>query len=619
MLRGRKLIVLIIFCLSFSLAPFVQATPTTASLYLSPSTGSYTVGNNFSIDLKVNSGGVAINAAQGSLVFSPDELSVVGLSKSGSIFTLWTTEPAFSNSEGVVSFAAGLPNPGFSGAAGKIITVTFKAKKEGQTKIAFSSGAILANDGRGTNVLSSIGSGNYTIISRSGQIEVVKPPAEEQAAAETSGVKPRIISSTHLDQNSWYAEKNVSFSWDLPYGTEGVSISFNNKSQADPGSFSDGLFSAKDYADINDGVWYLHLKLRSSIGWSQTDNFRVQIDSTPPEPFKIAVEKQKDSGWPLLSFKTEDKISGVDYYEVKIDEQEFKISAAEARLQVPALNIGAHTVLVKAIDRAGNKTLALEDFVIEPIEAPVISNYPAEITTSRQLIVGGTALANVKINVFLLREGGDQFASQSGQSDENGHWFLKYQGKLKAGKYSIWAEAVNAEGVRSRGSNRVGIVVIRPLFIEAIWWIIRFIIALAGLLILALLLIILFLHLTVLIIKRIGRLEEETGKIDVILEENLESLKKFIEKELILLGRVTSEEEYRRERIKIKTEIKNKIEKTKEDSKKEIRKLVLFNELRGKEAWTEERNKIRAEVKNKINQTKNKVSEEIEYLRDLFR
>ena len=70
----------------------------TASLYLTPSVGTFTVGNTFSIAVKVNTGGVAINAAQGTLGFDTDKLAVERITKEGTIFSLWTHDPTFSNS-----------------------------------------------------------------------------------------------------------------------------------------------------------------------------------------------------------------------------------------------------------------------------------------------------------------------------------------------------------------------------------------------------------------------------------------------------------------------------------------------------------------------------------------
>jgi len=98
-----------------------------ASLFLSPPSGTYAINSAFSIKVNVNSGGEAINAAEGTLVYNPAELSVVSLSKSSSIFTLWTTEPTFSNSTGNISFGGGMPS-NFTGTNGTIFSITFKAK-----------------------------------------------------------------------------------------------------------------------------------------------------------------------------------------------------------------------------------------------------------------------------------------------------------------------------------------------------------------------------------------------------------------------------------------------------------------------------------------------------------
>jgi len=79
----------ILIILIFSFLIVLPAQGQRASLYLAPSTGTYTVGTTFLVQVKVNSGGVAINAADGTLVFDPDKLEVVKLSKEDSIFTLW--------------------------------------------------------------------------------------------------------------------------------------------------------------------------------------------------------------------------------------------------------------------------------------------------------------------------------------------------------------------------------------------------------------------------------------------------------------------------------------------------------------------------------------------------
>ena len=157
----KVFLLLILLILSLRVASPLHGA--SASLYLSPSSGTYTVGNKFSIQVKVNSGGVAINTADGNLIFDPDKLEVVSISKTGSIFTLWVQNPVFSNSAGTIEFAGGKPSPGFTGASGTIITITFRGKTSGRANLSFASGSVLADDGIGTNILVKMGSGSYEL------------------------------------------------------------------------------------------------------------------------------------------------------------------------------------------------------------------------------------------------------------------------------------------------------------------------------------------------------------------------------------------------------------------------------------------------------------------------
>jgi hypothetical protein len=132
-------------------------------LYFSPSSGNQTAGNILNVSVYVNTQGKAINNAEASIRFPTALLEVVSISKSGSIFTLWVEEPRFSNSAGTISFNGGLPTPGFTGSAGRVVTIAFRVKSAGSASLLFTSGAVRANDGLGTDVLSSMGTATFTI------------------------------------------------------------------------------------------------------------------------------------------------------------------------------------------------------------------------------------------------------------------------------------------------------------------------------------------------------------------------------------------------------------------------------------------------------------------------
>src|SRR6185369_11545317 len=84
------------------------------TLYISPTSGSYTPGQTFSAKVFVSSLAQAVNAVSGEIGFPTDKLQVISVTKTGSILTLWVQEPSFSNAQGIVSFEGVVPNPGFT-------------------------------------------------------------------------------------------------------------------------------------------------------------------------------------------------------------------------------------------------------------------------------------------------------------------------------------------------------------------------------------------------------------------------------------------------------------------------------------------------------------------------
>src|SRR3989344_2949948 len=150
---------------TFSLFVLVPLSAQAATLNFSPPSGTYNVGSTFSVNVNVESANQAMNAASGIVSFPWDKLEVVSISKQGSIFSLWPAEPSFSNSAGTVSFEGIVLNPGYIGASGKILTLTFRARNTGQANVSFSSGSVLANDGTGANILNGLRVAVFTLTS----------------------------------------------------------------------------------------------------------------------------------------------------------------------------------------------------------------------------------------------------------------------------------------------------------------------------------------------------------------------------------------------------------------------------------------------------------------------
>ena len=203
-----------------------------ATISLSPSTGVYSSGSTFTVKVVVNSQGSSINAAEGTLKFNPSELSVVSAGRAGSIFNLWVGEPSFSNSAGTITFSGGLPS-GYTGSAGNIMTVTFRTKGSGAAKITITGGSVLANDGQGTNVLTSMGGGTYTMQAATASPEPEEVIVEYVAPANTPQA-PNVSSPTHGDQKKWHTAKEAVLNWDLPNGVTSVRTLLDSRATAVP-------------------------------------------------------------------------------------------------------------------------------------------------------------------------------------------------------------------------------------------------------------------------------------------------------------------------------------------------------------------------------------------------
>ncbi len=160
----------------FALPKFIFA----ATLNFSPASGSYSVGDTMSVSVLVSSTNEAVNAFQGNISFPNNTLQVVSVSKANSIVKLWVQEPSYSNGAGTVLFEGVTPNPGYVGANGRIITITFRVKSAGPAVVKFTSGQVLANDGSGTDVLSGLSSAQFSLTEAHGT-PIPKDPEPEPA------------------------------------------------------------------------------------------------------------------------------------------------------------------------------------------------------------------------------------------------------------------------------------------------------------------------------------------------------------------------------------------------------------------------------------------------------
>jgi hypothetical protein len=345
-----------------------------ADLVVSPSSGSYSVGQTFTVNIQADPKTDSINAVEASLTFDKSKLSVVNVSKTGSAFSLWTTEPTFSNSAGTITFGGGSPTPFKT--RSNLVSVTFRTLAEGAGAVSFGTASVLAADGRGTDVLQGKVGGTFTVgaavtpTTPTPTPETPKPAEpeadnEDDNAALAFGDPPRapeVGSVTFLDPEVWYNKFDGLFTWELPFDVNGLRAEIATSATHVPSTIIDPPNEefVVNKENLKDGIQYLSVQFKNQVGWGSVANRKIQIDTTAPEKFVINIQAgTTPSSFPLLVFDAKDPTSGIEKYELIIaDKEPVIVTPDEARLGylLKELEDGTYTVKITAYDKAGNKT-----------------------------------------------------------------------------------------------------------------------------------------------------------------------------------------------------------------------------------------------------------------------
>lgn len=280
------------FLVTTILAVFLPVLANAATLYITPSTGVYKTGELFSVLINMNTAGKSINATSGQLNFDNLRLEVVSLGYSTSVFTLWTQEPTFSNAAGSVNFSGGLPSPGFTGPSGAILRVTFRPKAQGQATANFISGSVLANDGKGTNILSSFSGGIFNILAAVSKPAEPSTPKTEQPALPSVGVAQRPIEAPLITDVSKILEAGQSLTvrgLTLPISKVSVSFSKGAEDAIREETFSgaDGRFSLTFSKSTEAGFYRVWARVITNDGQISPQSEIVTVEVTQPLFFRI--------------------------------------------------------------------------------------------------------------------------------------------------------------------------------------------------------------------------------------------------------------------------------------------------------------------------------------------
>ena len=404
-----------------------------ANLSFSPSSASLSVGATWQTTVQVSSDS-PVNSIDSYVNYPADILEVTSVDTSNSVFSIVLFQPKVEG--GRIHFVQTSPSP-FSGSGGKIGTINFKVKSIGSGSLSFGTSKVIAQDGKGTNVYSGGGSAYVTV--------AAPPPAATRT--------PTISSSTHSNQQGWYKDRTVTYSWSG--GASGYNYAVDQSAGTQLPETQIGTVTTASTTLTSDGVWYAHVRAKGTNGWSNTAHFRIQVDSVAPAGFTVTTEPEGElTVLPTLKYATTDTGSGIDRYEVQMDGGGW--SRQDSPYKVSALTSGQHTATVRAFDKAGNTVDAQAHFTLKQLEAPVITSPQDKqlLMLGEELKVKGLATPHATVEIYI-----NDKKVETIKADEEGNFSSTQPLLLFAGAYSIVAKAVNDDGISSPPSAPVSLTI----------------------------------------------------------------------------------------------------------------------------------------------------------------
>lgn len=550
-----------------------------ADISFSPRSGSPVVGKTFSVDVVVENNTEPINAISGKVSFPSDVLEFLSVSKTGSIITMWAEEPSFSGGSG--NFEGVVLNPGFSGLRGRVLTLTFRAKKAGAAKVSLSSGSILANDGNATNVLGTLGSATFTVVPQK-EPETIVPAVTEPASLPSSSLsgssdRPNIVSSTHADENAWYAARKVAFTWGLPEQVTAVRTLYDDKPVSTPNKVYDPPIAEKTFTTEEDGVMYMHVQFKAGDGWGPAAHRKFQIDTEPPRDLVISLPETSvtTNPRPRIGISVVDRLSGIEKIAIKINGTktvEYRESK-DAMYKLPELNFGKSDLLVEAFDKAGNSTNAAVSITVEKLEIPTILSYTKRVESGGALRVSGKSYPHKEVRITLADEE-DMTLSQTVLTNEDGAFEFAWEGKLRSGLYDMTARIVDANGATSDPTEPRSINVERLELIRIGAFIMNWL-SLILVIILASMLIIATLWYSLVQFARFRSRTHATMKeAEHTLRVNVQALRRDIEEFHDVLVKTKSKRDLTKEETSIMRKLKKRLDVAEKEIEKKIEKIA---------------------------------------------
>lgn len=435
-----------------------------ATMYLLPDTRSIGVGQEFNIDIKIdtNNASSSINSAEATIQFPVDIVNALSIDKQNSSFGFWLEEPTISNNNGTIHFIGGAIK-GISGSALQVVRIKFKAMGVGSSDFKIANAEVMAADGRGTNVLSAI-QGTSVVVGINNAppliISYATTTAEQPiqidriaVPAKKIPVNPLVRVPLYPNESHWYNHVgDVIVLWDLPADITQVAARISKIKNNTVGTPEKTLSNGKNLGILDEGIWYIRVQFKNNVGWSEPTYYKISIDTTVPLPFDIKIDSViSDNPSPTIEFGTNDSLSGIANYTVAVDGNELVVTTSTT-MKLPVGSPGKHTLVVKANDFSGNSVQDRIEFEILPLPTPQIEFITRSVYQKEFIFASGVGISNGSVDIRIASENGKEVFNGSVRTGSEGHWDITIEEPLAIGTYLFSAISRDTRGAMSIAS-----------------------------------------------------------------------------------------------------------------------------------------------------------------------
>jgi len=157
------------------------------------------IGEQFEVNLFVNTPEEGINAFEGEITFPNDLVKVEEIRDGNSIVNFWIDKPEVQN--GAIVFS-GITPGGFQGNKGLFFSVVFETKSEGVARFEINDARVLRNDGTGSQAVLTIAPFEMTISSEASVVVPVVTKVKDIELPESFA--PEISRDESIANGKWF-------------------------------------------------------------------------------------------------------------------------------------------------------------------------------------------------------------------------------------------------------------------------------------------------------------------------------------------------------------------------------------------------------------------------------